>query len=45
MTQMHEEMSALGEGGTEDMDMGVRMVFLDGKYSAGEEQPVFFGSK
>ncbi|KAI1387757.1 peptidase family M28-domain-containing protein [Hypoxylon trugodes] len=29
--QMHTEMSALGEGGTVPMDMGVQILFLDGE--------------
>ncbi|KAI1118254.1 peptidase family M28 [Nemania sp. NC0429] len=31
ITQMHEEMSALGEGGTVPMDMGVQILLLDGE--------------
>lgn len=31
ITRMYEEMSALGEGGDVDMDMGVQIVFLDGE--------------
>lgn len=30
VTQMHEEMAALGEGGTVEMDMGIQILFLDG---------------
>ena len=33
MTQMHDEMDALGEGGRFDMDMGVQILFLDGEES------------
>ncbi|KAL7622510.1 hypothetical protein AAE478_008017 [Parahypoxylon ruwenzoriense] len=31
ITQMHNEMSALGEGGTVEMDMGVQILLLDGE--------------
>lgn len=31
VTQMHDEMAALGEGGRYDMDMGVQILFLDGE--------------
>jgi len=31
ITRMYEEMSALGEGGDVDMDMGIQIVFLDGE--------------
>lgn len=31
ITQMHDEMAALGEGGTVEMDMGVQILFLDGE--------------
>ncbi len=31
MTQMHDEMDALGEGGRYDMDMGVQILLLDGE--------------
>jgi glutaminyl-peptide cyclotransferase len=31
MTQMHDEMAALGEGGTVEMDMGVQILLLDGE--------------
>ncbi|KAI8944181.1 peptidase family M28 [Xylaria longipes] len=31
VTQMHDEMNALGEGGTVPMDMGVQILFLDGE--------------
>ncbi|KAI2602371.1 peptidase family M28-domain-containing protein [Hypoxylon sp. NC1633] len=31
VTQMHDEMSALGEGGTVEMDMGVQILLLDGE--------------
>lgn len=31
VTQMHSEMSALGEGGTVEMDMGVQILLLDGE--------------
>jgi hypothetical protein len=29
--QMYDEMSALGEGGTVEMDMGIQILFLDGE--------------
>ncbi|KAF2660525.1 hypothetical protein K491DRAFT_589095 [Lophiostoma macrostomum CBS 122681] len=31
ITQMHDEMSELNEGGTVEMDMGVQILFLDGE--------------
>lgn len=31
VTQMHDEMQELGEGGTVEMDMGVQILLLDGK--------------
>ena len=31
LTQMHDEMAALNEGGTVEMDMGVQIVLLDGE--------------
>jgi hypothetical protein len=31
LTQMHDEMSELGEGGTVEMDMGVQILLLDGE--------------
>lgn len=31
VTQMHDEMADLGEGGTVDMDMGVQILLLDGE--------------
>jgi glutaminyl-peptide cyclotransferase len=31
ITQMHDEMNALGEGGTVPMDMGVQILLLDGE--------------
>ncbi|KAI1205020.1 peptidase family M28-domain-containing protein [Annulohypoxylon truncatum] len=31
LTQMHDEMAALGEGGTVPMDMGVQILLLDGE--------------
>ncbi|KAI0477515.1 glutaminyl-peptide cyclotransferase [Xylariaceae sp. FL0804] len=31
VTQMHDEMDALGEGGTVEMDMGVQILLLDGE--------------
>jgi glutaminyl-peptide cyclotransferase len=44
VTQMHDEMAALGEGGTVDMDMGIQIVFLDGKEGFSEEEPSLYGS-
>jgi hypothetical protein len=31
LTQMHEEMNALGEGGTVEQDMGIQLLLLDGE--------------
>ncbi|KAK0621531.1 glutaminyl-peptide cyclotransferase [Bombardia bombarda] len=31
LTQMHDEMAELGEGGTPEMDMGVQIMLLDGE--------------
>jgi len=45
VTQMHEEMAALGEGGSVDMDMGVQILFLDGKESFYANEPSLYGSK
>ena len=45
MTQMHDEMDALGEGGTVAMDMGVQIVFLDGKEALDEREPALYGSR
>lgn len=45
LTQMHDEMDALGEGGTVEMDMGVQIVFLDGKEAFDTEKPALYGSK
>ncbi len=44
MTQMHDEMAALGEGGTVQMDMGIQIVFLDGKESFDESEAALYGS-
>lgn len=44
-TQMHTEMDALGEGGTVEMDMGVQIIFLDGKESLDGQEPSLYGSK
>lgn len=44
-TQMHDEMAALGEGGTVEMDMGVQIVFLDGKEAFDATEPALYGSK
>jgi len=45
VTQMHDEMAALGEGGTVEMDMGVKILLLDGKESFDEGEPALYGSK
>ncbi|KAJ5042264.1 uncharacterized protein L3040_004817 [Drepanopeziza brunnea f. sp. 'multigermtubi'] len=46
MTQMHDEMDALGEGGTVAMDMGVKIVFIDGKESLdGGKEAALYGSR
>ena len=45
VTQMHDEMAALGEGGTVEMDMGVQILFLDGKEALDEQEPAFYGSR
>ena len=46
--QMYDEMQALGEGGSVAMDMGVQVVFLDGKEALGGrpgEQAALAGSR
>ncbi|KUJ18801.1 uncharacterized protein LY89DRAFT_683674 [Mollisia scopiformis] len=45
VTQMHDEMDALGEGGTVPMDMGIQIMFLDGKDSFDGEAPALYGSR
>ncbi|KAL2066332.1 hypothetical protein VTL71DRAFT_2403 [Oculimacula yallundae] len=45
MTQMHDEMDALGEGGTVAMDMGIQLVFLDGKESLKGNEAALYGSR
>jgi len=45
VTQMHDEMAELGEGGTVEMDMGIQILFLDGKESLDDEGPALYGSK
>ncbi|KAG9240323.1 glutaminyl-peptide cyclotransferase [Calycina marina] len=47
MTQMHDEMQELGEGGDSDaMDMGVQLVFLDAKEPVeGSSVQALYGSK
>jgi glutaminyl-peptide cyclotransferase len=45
MTQMHDEMEALGEGGTVEMDMGLQILFLDGKEPFDEKSIGLFGSR
>jgi glutaminyl-peptide cyclotransferase len=45
VTQMHDEMAELGEGGTVEMDMGVQILLLDGKESFDERGPGLYGSR
>ncbi|KAH7370472.1 glutaminyl-peptide cyclotransferase [Rhexocercosporidium sp. MPI-PUGE-AT-0058] len=45
MTQMHDEMDALGEGGTIAMDMGIQLVFLDGSESLNGAETSLYGSR
>ncbi|KAG4430481.1 hypothetical protein IFR05_014043 [Cadophora sp. M221] len=45
MTQMHDEMNALGEGGTVAMDMGIQLVFLDGSESFDGGEAALYGSR
>lgn len=45
MTQMHDEMNALGEGGTVAMDMGIQLMFLDGTESLDGGEPALSGSR
>jgi glutaminyl-peptide cyclotransferase len=45
VTQMHNEMAELGEGGTVEMDMGVQILLLDGKEGLDEKRPAFYGSR
>lgn len=45
MTQMHDEMDALGEGGTVAMDMGIQLVFLDGSESFEGGEASLYGSR
>ena len=45
VTQMHDEMAELGEGGTVEMDMGVQVMFVDGKESFDGSGPVLYGSR
>lgn len=45
VTQMHDEMAELGEGGTIEMDMGVQIIFIDGKEALGEAGPALYGSR
>lgn len=48
VTRMYEEMEALGEGGTVEMDMGVQIVFLDGEEAMGEvwtDEDSLYGSR
>jgi glutaminyl-peptide cyclotransferase len=45
MTQMHDEMDALGEGGEIEMDMGVQIVFLDGKEGFVDGDLGLYGSR
>ncbi|KAI0377754.1 peptidase family M28-domain-containing protein [Hypomontagnella monticulosa] len=47
VTQMHDEMSALGEGGTVEMDMGVQVLLLDGEeaFQSWTEHDSLYGSR
>jgi glutaminyl-peptide cyclotransferase len=45
VTKMLDEMAALGEGGTVEMDMGVQVLFLDGKDASDEKGPALYGSR
>jgi hypothetical protein len=45
MTQMHDEMNALGEGGTVAMDMGIKLLFLDGTESLDAGEAALYGSR
>jgi glutaminyl-peptide cyclotransferase len=45
VTQMHDEMAELGEGGTVEMDMGVQIILLDGKEALDETGPALYGSR
>ena len=45
VTQMHDEMAELGEGGTVEMDMGVQILLLDGKEAFDERGPALYGSR
>jgi len=45
MTQMHDEMNALGEGGTVAMDMGIQLMFLDGTESLDGGEAALSGSR
>jgi hypothetical protein len=45
VTQMHDEMAELGEGGTVEMDMGVQILLLDGKEAFDEGGPALYGSR
>jgi glutaminyl-peptide cyclotransferase len=45
VTQMHDEMAELGEGGTVEMDMGVQIVLLDGKEAFDQKGAALYGSR
>ncbi|CZR66818.1 related to glutaminyl cyclase (glutaminyl-peptide cyclotransferase) [Phialocephala subalpina] len=45
VSQMHDEMAELGEGGTVEMDMGVQILLLDGKEGFDEMGPALYGSR
>ncbi|KAH7418001.1 glutaminyl-peptide cyclotransferase [Cadophora sp. MPI-SDFR-AT-0126] len=45
MTQMHDEMDALGEGGTVAMDMGIQLMFLDGTEALDGGEAALYGSR
>jgi hypothetical protein len=44
---MYDEMAALGEGGTVDMDMGIQIIFLDGEEAFVEwsDEDSLYGSR
>jgi hypothetical protein len=47
VTQMHDEMADLGEGGTVDMDMGVQILLLDGEeaFVSWTDEDSLYGSR
>jgi hypothetical protein len=44
---MYDEMAALGEGGSVDMDMGIQILFLDGEEAFAEwsDEDSLYGSR